>query len=249
MGQPHHLGLCGSIFVAALSTLGPACTEPTTERGAATTTTSHPSPSNQASTNPIASVVATPTAAAAEPLALWAQKLPPLLFRDMNTLAEVTLRLYTDQGVVDESAAAEMERVLWSSKDETVPRLSRRLLQLVVKAATHFGAQEVHVVSTHRGKARKGSRHRSGEAIDFLFPNVPAKTLAEHLRTFARVGVGLYVHPRAQYIHLDVREQSYHWIDGSPPGRSWKEHGLADVTAEARDAAYKPEQDLPENAN
>jgi hypothetical protein len=103
----------------------------------------------------------------------------------------------------------------------------------------------VHVISSHRGKARKGSRHRSGEAIDFLFPGVPAKTLAEALRAFAKVGVGLYVHPRSQYVHLDVREQSYHWIDGSPPGRSWKEHGLADPTAPERDAAHTPADDLP----
>ena len=182
---------------------------------------------------------------AAAPSLDWARDLAPLLFRDINTLADVTLRLYRPDGSLDDAAVAEVERVLWSSKDDAVPRVSRRLLQLVVKAAARFGAQEVHVISSHRGKARKGSRHRSGEAIDFVFPGVPAKALAELLRTFAKVGVGLYVHPRSQYVHLDVREQSYHWLDGSPPGRSWKEHGITDPTAAERDAAHTPADDLP----
>lgn len=182
---------------------------------------------------------------AASPAAPWATRLPPLLFRDINTLADVTLRLYRPDGTLDDPAATELERVLWSSKDDAPPRVSRRLLQLVVKAAAHFDAHEIQVISSHRPKSRPGSRHRSGEAIDFLFPNVPPKKLAEHLRTYARVGVGLYIHPRSQYVHLDVRDASYHWLDSSPPGRTWKEHPLPDITAATRDAAHTPEHDLP----
>ncbi len=182
------------------------------------------------------------------PPSTWARRLTPLLFRDVNTLADVTLRLYKDDGSIDDGAAAEVERVLWAAKDEAPPHVSRRLLQLVVKVAEHFDAHEIQVISSHRGKARKGSRHRTGEAIDFLFPGVPAKKLADELRTYARVGVGVYVHPKSQFVHLDVREQSYHWIDGSPPRRSWREQPLPDPTATARDAAYTPSQDLPESA-
>jgi len=194
------------------------------------------------------------TAAATTPpegsaqIAPWAARLTPLVFRDVNTLANVTLRLYKDDGTFDEDAAAEIDRVVWAPKAADAPPMSRRLLRLVVKAAAHFEAHEVHVISSHRGSARKGSRHRTGQAIDFLFPDVTPKKLAAVLRTFARVGVGEYVHPRSQYVHLDVREQSYHWVDGSPPRRSWKEHALPDPTSLARDAAYAPELDLPDRA-
>jgi uncharacterized protein YcbK (DUF882 family) len=189
-----------------------------------------------------------PNAAASPAAVPWATRLAPILFRDVNTLADVTLRLYKDDGSIDEDAAAEVERVLWAAKDDVTPHVSRRLLQLVVKAAATLGVHEVQVISSHRGRARKGSRHKSGEAIDFVLPGVPPKKLAELLRTYPRVGVGVYVHPRSQFVHLDVREQSYHWIDGSPPGRSWREQPLPDPTAAARDAAYAPEQDLPANA-
>ena len=175
----------------------------------------------------------------------WARRLGPLLLRDVNTLATVTLRLYKDDGSLDEEAAAEVDRVLWAAKDGEPPHVSRRLLQLLVKAAAALDAHEVDVISSHRGKARKGSRHRSGEAIDFVFPGIKPKQIAAECRTFARVGVGQYVNPRSQFVHLDVREHSYHWIDGSPPGRTGREQALADATAEARDSAYTPEQDLP----
>ena len=133
-------------------------------------------------------------------------------------------------------------------KDEVTPHVSRRLLQLVVKAAAQLDVHEVDVVSSHRGRARKGSRHRSGEAIDFVFPGIPPKKLAEILRKLPRVGVAVYVNPRSQFVHLDVRDQSYHWVDGSPPGRSWREQPLPDPTAAGRDAAYTPDQDLPDGA-
>lgn len=195
-----------------------------------------------------ASAAATLSAPPPPPPLTWAQRLDPLVFRDVNTLANVMLRLYKNDGNIDETAAAEVDRVLWAAKDDETPHMSRRLLQLVVKAAAHFDAREVVVISSHRGGARKGSRHRSGEAIDFLFPGIPPKQIAALLRTFTRVGVGEYIHPRAQYVHLDVREQSYHWVDGSPPGRTWKEHALPDPTAPTRDAAHSPELDLPAGA-
>ena len=96
------------------------------------------------------------TSSAAPPAASWAQKLAPLLFRDINTLADVAVRLYRDDGTLDEDAATELGRVLWAAKDDdakrgadggapaeakpTAARVSLRLLQLVVKSAAHFVA-------------------------------------------------------------------------------------------------------------
>jgi len=50
---------------------------------------------------------------------------------------------------------------------------------------------------------------------------------------------------RVHYVHLDVRDASYHWLDASPPGIKWREKQLRDPTQEKRDAAWSPEQDLP----
>jgi hypothetical protein len=42
-----------------------------------------------------------------------------------------------------------------------------------------------------------------------------------------------------------MQEESYYWADASPPGVSWRETRLSNRGAPARDAAYRPEQDLP----
>lgn len=176
--------------------------------------------------------------------AAWAAALPAIRFTNTRTGASVETRLYADDGSLDERAATRVDAVL--PERGAAPRpLCRRTLQLVVKAAAHFGAREVLVVSSFRDGARPGSHHRSGDAIDFSLAGVPSAKLAAFLRRGGRVGVGVYTHPRTQFVHLDVRDQSYHWADASPPGRWWRESRMTDRGAAARDAAYAPEQDLP----
>src|SRR5258708_20103469 len=41
--------------------------------------------------------------------------------------------------------------------------------------------------------------------------------VARYARSLGFVGVGLY--PRSGFVHLDVREHSYFWVDGSAPGQ------------------------------
>lgn len=161
------------------------------------------------------------------------------------------LRLYDAAGAVDHAAVTELERCLGLAGPKRVGRrpeqevrhLEPRLLQLVVKAAGRFGAREVDVVSSLRDRGRLHSKHKSGEAMDFALPGVPPKELAAFLRGLPRVGVGLYVHPRTQYVHLDVRPESYHWVDGSPPGRGSWGAPVTDPGAAARDASWTPEAD------
>lgn len=197
----------------------------------------------------------TATGAPAPSPVAWATALEPILFRNVNTRQASALRLYSPDGSVDEAAALRADALLAGEDveafdhEDKVPRpISRRLLQLIVRAAEHFKATEVDVISSWRESKRKGSRHRHGEAIDFTLLGVKPKALASYLRDLPRVGVGIYTHPRTQFVHLDVREQSYHWLDASPPNRVWRELRLPDLTAPARDAAYALEQDLPESA-
>ncbi len=178
--------------------------------------------------------------------AAWAEALRPLVFSNVKTGAASTARLYAADGSVDPVEALAIDRVL-AEKDAEARPLDRRVLQLVIKAAAHFGAGEVVVVSSWRDSARPGSQHRRGAAIDFMLPGVPPLKLAAYLRSGARVGVGVYTHKLTQFVHLDSREASYHWADASPPGRWWRESRMTDWGAKARDAAYEPAQDLPEH--
>src|SRR5262245_43731873 len=126
-------------------------------------------------------------------------------------------------------------------------QLDRRVYQLLYRAAYHFHAKAVQVVSAYREpKRRDEGRHGAGRALDFRFTNVSAPALAAYLRQQARVGVGIYTHPSTQFVHLDDRDRSYFWVDASPPGRTWRIRPLGVPGAAKRDAAYAPTVDWPE---
>ncbi len=183
----------------------------------------------------------------------WAISLPAIEVENHNTNARGTIRLYGNDGALDRSALRDFMRVANSVADvpdradgEVAEPLDRRLVQLAFRAAYHFGAKPIVIVSATRKRAH--GKHRRGEALDFQLEGVRAATLAAYLRTFPRAGVGIYTHPKTQFVHLDVRDHSYHWLDASPPGITWREKRIPDRTQERRDASYARMMDLPEVA-
>ncbi|HEX4403586.1 MAG TPA: DUF882 domain-containing protein [Polyangia bacterium] len=213
-------------------------------------------------------------------VAPWASALGPLRFVNVHGGEAISVSLYGDDGALDPAAVASLSALLRGDEADPEQRApAPRLLQLVVKAADHFHAREVIVVSQWRpdtkaralaarealrarianggreplwnpppAPPRQGSRHASGEAMDFFLSGVASRDVAAYLRTLAKVGVGTYTHPRTGFVHLDVRAESFHWVDASPPGRSWREAGITDHGAAARDLAYDPRADLPDSA-
>jgi uncharacterized protein YcbK (DUF882 family) len=174
-------------------------------------------------------------------VAAWAEVLDAIEVESVNTLTRASVRLYDAGGEIDPAALDAFARV--ATVDGETHAIAPRAVQLVMKAAYHFKGARVLVVSAWRdGNA---GRHTTAEAVDFKLEGVPAFKLAAYLDTFAHAGVGLYTHPRTQYVHLDVRDDSYHWIDGSPPGVTWREQMLPDPTRWKRDPSWSPEQDLP----
>ena len=181
----------------------------------------------------------------------WAASLAPIAVLNRNTNARGAIRLYDAHGVLDRGEARAFMRIAGSTRsepddaaDDDDERLDLRVVQLAIRAAHHFGGASIAVVSATRAGAR--GKHGTGEALDFALDGVKASILAAYLRATPRAGVGIYTHPRTQYVHLDVREHSYHWIDGSPPGVTWREQLLADPKQAMRDASWSASMDLPE---
>lgn len=184
----------------------------------------------------------------------WATALEAIDVKNHNTNVRATIRLYAEDGSVDRSALSVFMRVASSSPDhadlpdgQIAEPLEPRLVQLAFRAAYHFGGKPVVIISATRRGAH--GKHGTGEALDFQLTGVRAATLAAYLRTFPRAGVGIYTHPRTQFVHLDVRDRSYHWLDASPPGVRWRDKRLSDRTQQKRDASYSSLMDLPETAS
>ena len=175
----------------------------------------------------------------------WAKSLPPLHVECANTGAKAEVRLYEPDGSVDPVAVETFSQV--AADANGVFPLHERLVRLAVKTAHHFDAKSLVVVSGYRKPRSKasGDHHTRGEALDFKLPGVDYRQLAAYLRSLPRVGVGVYTDPRTHYVHLDVRDRSFHWLDASPPGVTWREARLADAQQAARDASYTDESDLP----
>jgi uncharacterized protein YcbK (DUF882 family) len=194
-----------------------------------------------AGTAPLPRVVPSPVPSTA---AAWAVALEPLKVECANSGASESLRLYTGDGSVDEDSLDAFSHV--AADFNGYAPLNRRLIQLTVKAAHHFHANTLIVVSGYRQKkGNKSDHHTAGEALDFKLPGVDYRKLAGYLQGYPRVGVGIYTNPKTQYVHLDVRDRSYHWLDASPPGVTWREALLPDPSQARRDASYTPESDLP----
>jgi len=188
--------------------------------------------------------------AAAEPRgASRFQRLAVVHVENQTTHESRELKLYDASGQIDEAAAAQLDELLCDArkpKQHETTRLNRRTLQLLFKAAYHFESYAVEVVSAYRkpGRRREGP-HGNGDAIDFRLRGVKAWALAAYLRELPRTGVGIYTHPKTQYVHLDSREHSFHWLDASPPGRRWREKSIGSPHLEKLDARFSPAGDWP----
>ena len=173
-----------------------------------------------------------------------AQDPPPLVFRPVR--GEVaSLTPASGDGGFDAVALADAARALAHHEDGSEHPIEPRLVELVYRAARHFRAPYVVVISGFR-PGRASSRHAHGRAIDFVLPGVADRRLASWARRLGYVGVGIY--PVSGFVHLDVRERSYFWSDASGPSESGRERPIlrsswARADRDARRAGVEPTSD------
>jgi len=126
-------------------------------------------------------------------------------------------RVITKSGRVTKAAKKAFKRVL-ATRGGDAHAMDARLIELVARVSDTFGGRELRVVSGYRlGTTSQTSRHRQGQAIDFVVVGVPNAVLRDYVKTFESVGVGYY--PNSHFVHLDVRKQWTYWVDHSKPGQ------------------------------
>ncbi len=129
-----------------------------------------------------------------------------------------------------------------------IHRLDPGLLVRLQALATEFDHKPLAIVSGYRPHARRGSRHRVGRALDVQVVGVPRRAVALFARSLPQTGVGYY--PNSTFTHVDVREESYHWVDRSHPGEAAQYVAWGDVMEESADPAPETgERDEPAEAD
>jgi hypothetical protein len=105
-------------------------------------------------------------------------------------------------------------------------------MDLVYRVQRQFAAQELRVISGYRTPRVGHSNHGRGRAVDLVVPGTADEEVARFVRGLGFTGVGVY--PTSGFVHVDVRERSYFWVDSSAPGKRNRERGvLGDVAAKA----------------
>ncbi len=108
-----------------------------------------------------------------------------------------------------------------------------RLLDTVYQLQTHFGAPEIRIISGYRTpRGTSTSNHGKGRAMDLVVPSASDEDVAKFAREGGFAGVGIY--PVSGFVHVDVREHSYFWVDTSGPGKRSRIRGvLSDLAAKS----------------
>ena len=165
----------------------------------------------------------------------------------LNTQEHVALPALGAQGgwsATDLDRAAHLLREPSSGNEHPI---EPRLLDAIYRIQTHFAAQEIRIISGYRTPAvlGRGSNHGRGRAIDIIVPGAADQDVAKLARDMGFMGVGVY--PTSGFVHVDVRDRSYFWVDSSGPGRRNRERGiLGDVAARAdREATARGERGVP----
>lgn len=168
---------------------------------------------------------------------------PKLVLEALNTGERAEVSAATDDGGFDAESLERASILLRDQRAGLRHPIEPRALDLVYRAMRHFSAPLVRVVSGYRAPTGLGtSNHGKGRAIDLVLPGVPDAKVSEWARTVGFTGVGVY--PNGGFCHLDVRAQSYFWVDSSGPGQRTREAPVhralaaqADARARARGVA------------
>lgn len=162
---------------------------------------------------------------------------PMLALYALNTSERLVIDPLSDAGGF---AAHDLDRAAHLLRDPGAGNehpVEPRTLDAVYKIQAHFHAEEVRVISGYRTpRPGGGSNHGKGRAIDIVVPGASDDDVAKFAREMGFMGVGVY--PVSGFVHVDVRDRSYFWVDSSAPGRRNRERGvLADLAARADAAA------------
>jgi len=160
---------------------------------------------------------------------------PMLTLQALNMPERVTIGASSERGGFSAEDLDRAAHVLRDPRTGNEHPVDPRMLDLVYRVAVHFSAPEVRIISGYR-TPRNGSHsnHGKGRAIDLVIPGASDEEVARFAREQGFVGVGVY--PTSGFVHLDVRERSYFWVDYSGPGKRNRTRGILGDLALKSDA-------------
>lgn len=160
---------------------------------------------------------------------------PQLVLEILNTGERLTAPAHRDDGCFRAYDLDRLAHALRDTRTQDEFPIDPAVADLVYQVQTHFKAGAIRVVSAYRTRKATGqSNHGRGRALDIVVPGAKDEDVAAFVRSRGFVGVGTY--PTSGFLHIDVRPQSYYWIDQSGPGQPNRERGTQASVAATNDA-------------
>jgi uncharacterized protein YcbK (DUF882 family) len=167
-----------------------------------------------------------------------------LVLQGLNHPDKAILTASSDRGGFSAQDLDKAAHILRDPRTGNEHPVDPRTLDLVYRVALHFNTPEVRIISGYR-TPRPGSHsnHGNGRAIDCVFAGTSDEEVAKFAREEGYSGVGTY--PVSGFVHLDVRDRSYFWVDSSGPGKRNRTRGILGDLAAKSDARAAARGDHP----
>jgi uncharacterized protein YcbK (DUF882 family) len=134
---------------------------------------------------------------------------------DVNAKRSLRVTPFTEEGVPDPGAFAELRSFLRCRRSGHEMDMDPRLIAVLSRISQHFGDAVVQIISAHRKPdgvvTRETSQHAFGTAADIRIAGVSVEELKDAARALGAKGVGVY--PKSGFVHVDVRKKAYAWRD------------------------------------
>ena len=157
-----------------------------------------------------------------------------LVLQGLNIPDRIELTPRTERGGFSAEDLDHAARVMRDHSGNEHP-VDPHLLDVIYRLQVHFSAPEIRIISgyrTPRGGAT--SNHGKGRALDLVVPGASDEDVAKLAREQGFAGVGIY--PVSGFVHVDVRERSYFWVDTSGPGKRSRIRGILADLAQKSDS-------------
>ncbi|MFO0739222.1 MAG: DUF882 domain-containing protein [Labilithrix sp.] len=158
-----------------------------------------------------------------------------LVLQGLNHTDRAVLTAHSEKGGFSAEDLDKAAHILRDTRTGNEHPVDPRTLDLLYRVAAHFNTPEVRIISGYR-TPRPGSHsnHGNGRAIDCVFAGTSDEEVAKFAREEGFSGVGTY--PVSGFVHLDVRDRSYFWVDYSGPGKKNRTRGILGDLAAKSDA-------------
>jgi uncharacterized protein YcbK (DUF882 family) len=124
----------------------------------------------------------------------------------------IAVRLVTLFGTLNVRSRYYLSEMLSPEEAKRTTLLHPRLFLMLQRIADQFPGKTIEVVSGYRvSRTRQDDTHNLGRAVDFRVSGVKNSDLYEFAKTLPKCGTGYY--PKANFVHLDVRDETVTWTD------------------------------------